>query len=123
MSARLRILIVDDHAGFRAMLRSLLHRLGAEVVECRDGVEAMRCYDEVAPDWVLMDLEMPRLDGLAATRELIANHPQARVLVLTQHDDADSRDAAREAGARHFVPKDQLDLLPPILFSPSDISK
>src|SRR5262249_14486360 len=105
MSARLRILIVDDHAGFRAMLRSLLVRLGVEVVECGDGREAVNRYGEVTPDWVLMDIEMPRLDGLAATRELIALDPRARVLVLTQHDDDDSRDASREAGARHFVPK------------------
>ena len=71
-----------------------------------------------------MDIEMPLLDGLAATQQLTAAHPRARVLILTQHDDEDSRAASLEAGACQFLPKDKLDRLPAILFSPhnNDVS-
>jgi CheY-like chemotaxis protein len=116
MSAPVRILIADDHAAFRGMLRSMLRSFGAEVLECRDGREAVEQCGEFAPDWVLMDIEMPQLDGLAATRRLTMASPGARVIILTQHDDEESRDAAREAGACQFVPKDSLERLPVILF-------
>ena len=116
MSVPLRILIADDHGPFRTMLKSLLGALGAEVVECRDGREALKQFNELAPDWVLMDIEMPGLDGLAATRQLIAGSPQARVVIVTQHDDEQARAAARAAGACGFVSKDELELLPAMLF-------
>lgn len=119
MSAPLRILIADDHAAFRGMVRSLLETFGAEVVECRDGLEALQRFRDSAPDWVLMDIEMPLLDGISATRQLLAASPQTRVLILTQYDDDDSREAAREAGACQFVPKDKLEILAAILF-PTD---
>src|SRR5438128_456018 len=109
MSLPLRILIADDHAPFRTMIKSLLGTLGAEVVEGRNGREALQRFDEFAPDWVLMDIEMPVLDGLAATRRLIAGNPQARVVILTQHNDEQSRAAAREAGACEFAPKDDFE--------------
>ena len=98
------------------MLKSWLLALGAQVIECRDGREALQQFAELAPDWVVMDLEMPRLDGLSATRQLTTTCPKARVIILTQHDDDDSREAAREEGAYEFVPKDKLELLPAILF-------
>ena len=120
MSLPLRILIADDHGPFRTMLKSLLGAQGAEVVECRDGREALKHFDELAPDWVLMDIEMPGLDGLTATRQLMAGNPQARVVILTQHNDEQARAAAREAGACEFVPKDELELLTPILFPPEN---
>jgi CheY-like chemotaxis protein len=118
MSAPLTILIADDHESFRAMLKSYLHAFGANVIECRNGLEALSGFDQFAPDWVLMDTEMPLLDGLTATQQLTAANPHARVLILTQHDDDDSRAASLEAGACQFVPKDRLELLPAILFQP-----
>ena len=118
MSAPIRILIADDHAPFRGMLLSLLRKFGAEVLECRGGQEALERYHGFAPDWVLMDIEMPCLDGLSATEQIIAISPHARILILTQHDDKDARQAAREAGARWFLAKDELERLPAILFYP-----
>ena len=116
MSVPVRILIADDHAAFREMLRSLLQNLGAEVLECRDGLEAVERCGRFAPDWVLMDIEMPRLDGLAATRQITTVNARTRVVMLTQHDDDDLRCAAREAGACQFVPKGNLELLRALLF-------
>jgi CheY-like chemotaxis protein len=112
----LRVLIADDHAAFRTLLSALLATLRTEVVECRDGREAVARFHEFAPDWVLMDLDMPCMDGLSATMQILAASPQARVLILTQHDGEDAREAAREAGAREFLAKDKLELLPAILF-------
>src|SRR5262245_21153890 len=116
MPVPIRILIADDHAPFRGLLQSVLGKFGAEVLECRSGQEALERYTDFAPDWVLMDLEMPCVDGISATEQIIAASPQARVLILTQHDDDDARQAAREAGARWFLPKDKLELLPAFLF-------
>ena len=120
MSAPLRILIADDHEAFRAMLKSMLERLGAEVVECRDGLEAVQRFSEVAPDWVLMDIEMPKLDGLSAARQITAINPKARVVMITQHDDADLRAEAGRAGATGYVRKDNLQVLPGLLKRPPD---
>jgi CheY-like chemotaxis protein len=120
MSAPLRILIVDDHEPFRAMLKSMLGSLGAEVVECRDGREAVQRCREFEPDWVLMDIEMPELDGLSATRQITAMSPRARVVMVTDHDDADLRAEAGRAGAAAYVRKDNLQVLPALLQRLSD---
>jgi len=117
MPVPIRILIADDHAAFRGLLHSVLGKFGVEILECRSGQEALERYADFAPDWVLMDLEMPCVDGISATEQIIATSPQARVLILTQHDDEDARQAAREAGARWFLPKDKLQQLPAILFA------
>ena len=116
MSLPLRILIADDHGPFRTMLKSFLAAHGVEVIECSNAHEALQQFNVVAPDWVLMDIEMPGLDGLAATSLLTASNPKARVIIVTQHDDAQLRAAAREAGACEFVPKDDIELLTPMLF-------
>ena len=102
------------------MLKSYLSGFGANVIECCNGREALQSFHEFAPDWVLMDIEMPLLDGLAATQQLTAANPRARVVILTQHDDEDSRAASLEAGACQFLSKDKLERLPAILFSPNN---
>src|SRR5262245_27354249 len=114
-SALLRILIVDDHEPFRAMLKSMLGTLGAEVVECRDGREAVECFQEFNPDWVLMDIEMRHLDGLSATRQITSLSPHARVVMVTDYDDAELRAEAGRAGAAGYVRKDNLQVLPGLL--------
>src|SRR5262245_31303659 len=120
MSAPLRILIADDHEPFRAMLKSMLGTLGAEIVECRDGREAVQRFSEFAPDWVLMDIEMPQLDGLSATRQITALSPQARVVMVSNYDDADLRAEAGRAGAAAYFRKDNLLELPGLLLRSPD---
>jgi two-component system chemotaxis response regulator CheY len=104
----MKILIADDNASMRRMIRTLFQNVAEEIFECADGSEAVETYNRITPDWVLMDFGMPEMDGLTAIRLIIANDPQARVLLVTQHDDDDLRQAAREAGARGFVLKDNL---------------
>lgn len=105
----MKYLIVDDHAAFRQTLRAFLPAGAAAVVECGDSREAIGCYEALRPDWVLMDIEMPHLDGLAVTRQLLARFPQARVIIVSHHDEEEFRHAAREAGTCGFVHKAHLE--------------
>ena len=102
-----RVLIVDDSRQMRELIKMTLNGVAEVIGECADGEDALRCYEEHRPDWVLMDWEM-RTDGLTATRRIIKAHPEARILIVTQHDDDNLREAAIEAGARGFVLKDDL---------------
>lgn len=103
----IRILLVDDQPAIRSMLKM---RLGLEpdlqvVGEAIDGIEALGWVRNLAPDVVVMDVDTPRIDGLAATEALRFVAPQTQVVILTIHDSARMRDRAREAGAMAFVTK------------------
>ncbi|MFC0678139.1 response regulator [Lysobacter korlensis] len=105
--APLRVLLVDDHPLLRHGLRALLEDVGeAEVVgEASDGAEAIELALALDPDVVVMDLAMPGVSGLDATRQLIDERPELGVLVLTMSDDDASVFAALRAGARGYVLK------------------
>jgi len=103
-----RVLLVDDQALFREALATLLEvRPEIEVVgEAADGAEALDRVAGLQPDVVLMDLHMPVLDGIAATRRLRVERPEARVLALTTFDDDEDVFAALRAGAVGYLLKD-----------------
>ncbi|MFC6015011.1 response regulator [Plantactinospora solaniradicis] len=107
MTAPLRVLIVDDddlmRAGLRAVLSSdeTIH----VVDEAADGAQAVARVRDARPDVVLMDVRMPRLDGIAATREITATASQARILILTTFEDEDYIFGALHAGASGFLLK------------------
>ena len=103
-----KILIVDDHAETRRMTKFFLRDLAIDFEECEDGADALRCYEKTRPDWVLMDWEMRRMNGLAATKQIIGKYPQAQILIITQHDDEQLKEAARTAGAKGFILKENL---------------
>ena len=103
----MRVLIADDHALFRDGLRSLLEAHGIDVVaEARNGREAVELARIHRPDVVLMDLAMPELDGLGATRLLTAELPEIAVVVLTASEDDEDLFEAVKSGAQGFLPKD-----------------
>ena len=104
----IRILLVDDQALFREGLHTLLAiQPDFEVVgEAADGAEALRLADRLRPAVVLMDLRMPVLDGVAATRRLHAEHPDCRVIVLTTFDDDEAVFEGLRAGAVGYLLKD-----------------
>ena len=102
----MRILIADDHPLFRDGLRSLLVAQGYDVVgEAKNGKEAVTLAAELKPDIVLMDLSMPELDGLSATRLISADMPEVRVIILTASDEQTSLFDAIKAGAQGYLLK------------------
>jgi DNA-binding NarL/FixJ family response regulator len=106
-SDAIRVLIVDDHDLFRTGLRNLLEEQGVHVVgEAASGSEAVRIVAEIAPDVVVMDLNMPGITGVEATRQIVGRAPLTRVVVLTISDqDGDVMDAIL-AGACGYLLKD-----------------
>jgi DNA-binding NarL/FixJ family response regulator len=104
---RLRVLLVDDHDLFRTGLRNLLEEQGVQVVgEASGGADALRVVREIAPDVVVMDLNMPGMSGVEATREISAVAPLTRVVVLTISDEDDDVMDAIVAGACGYLVKD-----------------
>jgi CheY-like chemotaxis protein len=105
---RPRILIAEDSAQMRRLMRTLVEDMAGEIVECGGGEEAVALYHATRPDWVLMDIHMPGLDGLAATREIRRYDGAARIVIVTQFDEQELRRAAADAGAIGYVLKENL---------------
>ena len=102
----IRVMLVDDHALVRMGFRMLLADAGIEVVaESGSGEEACQAYPTVRPDAVVMDLSMPGMGGLEAVRRLVARDPQARILILSAHEDTAHPRRALKAGAIGYLTK------------------
>jgi DNA-binding NarL/FixJ family response regulator len=102
----MKILIADDHALIRGSLRSLLEANGLEVLgEARNGREAVELARQLKPDVVLMDLSMPEMDGLAATRLISADQPEVKVVILTASDEDANLFEAIKSGAQGYLLK------------------
>jgi DNA-binding NarL/FixJ family response regulator len=107
---RPRILLADDHEIFRRGLRSILEsRPELEICgEAVDGVDAVEKTKQLLPDIVLMDVSMPNIDGLHATRLIRSELPNCRILILSQHDSPQVLAAALKSGASAYVTKSQV---------------
>jgi DNA-binding NarL/FixJ family response regulator len=103
----LRILVVDDHPVVRQGLKNLLDRHPDwEIIdEAEDGLEAVEKADRLKPDVVVLDLSMPRMNGLDACREIRKNAPDSEILIVTQHDSPQMMREAFNANARGYVVK------------------
>src|SRR3712207_710796 len=114
-TSKIRILVADDHALFRDGLRALFGSVpDTEVVgEAATGEEAVARAEELQPDVVLMDIQMPGANGIEATRRIVGQSPHVGVIVVTMFEDDDSVFAAMRAGARGYVLKgaDQDEIL------------
>ena len=108
MAESIRVLIVDDHAIVREGQRALIDtEPGMEVVgEAVDGYEAVEMADTLQPDVILLDLFMPRKDGIEAIGEIKGGNPEARILVLTSFTEDEKVYAAIKAGAMGYLVKD-----------------
>ena len=105
------LLIVEDNAAMRRLLRRLTCDLAERIEECTDGAQALAVYERLhfgVTDWVLMDIELPSLDGISATQQLCAAHPEARVVIVTNYNDDLTRQRALAGGACGFIHKDNL---------------
>jgi CheY-like chemotaxis protein len=112
-------LIVDDNAKMRCLIRGVLADLADEVYEGSDGEQAVALHRQHRPDWLVVDIAMPVLDGIEATRRIRRAAPDARVVVVTVFNDPALREEAREAGACAYVLKENLLELRQILMGPA----
>jgi CheY-like chemotaxis protein len=107
----MKLLIVEDNPQMRRMIRAMVTDLAEAVTECGDGEEAVAAYAAQqfsANDRVLMDLQMPGVGGLEATRRIRRDFPDANIIIVTQYDDPHWRAAATQAGACGYVLKENL---------------
>jgi DNA-binding NarL/FixJ family response regulator len=103
----IRILIADDHNIFRKGVRALLNSLpNMEVVgEAEDGSAVMKMAAELQPDVILMDIQMPNINGIEATRQIVNDYPDMGIIMLTMFDDDNSTFSAMRAGAKGYILK------------------
>lgn len=104
----MRVLIVDDNRRMRTFIQTMLSDLATEFCEACDGEHAVTMYESFHPDLVLMDIRMPEMDGLEATRRIVQQDPRAKVIIVTDFDLPEYREEARAAGAKEFVGKRNL---------------
>ena len=104
----LKLMIVDDHPATREIIRRVVGDLMSDIRECHGGEAAVELCNEFTPDVVTMDLRMGAMDGLEATKRILGRCPNAVVIIVTQSNFFGLREVALQAGARHFVSKDDL---------------
>lgn len=104
----MKLLLVEDNLQMRQMIRRVVADLADEVCECADDLEAVALYTQQQPDWVLMDIELAHGNGISATRLIKASFPDARILIVTNYNDAMLRAVATQAGACGYVLKENL---------------
>jgi len=101
-----RVLIVDDAVVMRMMIKGILSKNGYEIVgEAQNGVEAVEKYRSLNPDLVTMDMVMPEMDGISAVKEIVADHPDARIIMCTSMGQQALVVEAIQAGAKSFITK------------------
>jgi len=105
----MKILVVDDSAKMQKMICEMFGNDSAkEIITCQDSTQALTYYATYQPNIVLMDIAMPGVDGITVTRQIKQLFPDAKILVVTNYNDPHYRQAAGQAGAIGFVPKDDL---------------
>ena len=108
MNNDVEILIVEDSPSVRRLIRSIVATLADEIYECEDGADALTAYVAHKPDWTLMDIAMKNMNGITATKLIKDQYPDAKIIIVTNFDEADLRESARQAGACAYVLKENL---------------
>jgi len=104
----MNLLIVEESEAMWRLIREVICAPSWRCHECSDGSQALAAYARHRPDWVLLDVEMKAADGIAIAGQICGAFPDAKIVILTSCDDADLRQAAREAGACGYVLKENL---------------
>ena len=110
MTDQLSVLVVDDQALFREIARSMFEATGefSVIAEAEDGIDAIAAYNEQRPDLVLMDIQMARMNGLDAAREILSADPDASIVLISMKADPEYGRIAEEMGALGFMAKRDL---------------
>lgn len=109
------LLIAEDSEKIRKILRNIVGMLFEEIYECSNGQEACDLYAEKNPDYVLMDIQMPVMDGITATKKIMEIDPDAKIIIVTNYDSNVLRKVAKEAGAMSYIMKENLSELNQLL--------
>lgn len=100
------LLIADDNKKIREMLKLMVSSYFTEIYECENGQQAYNLYSQYKPDWTLMDIEMPGMDGICTTRKIKSEYPEAKVIIVTGFDNDNFRKSAEKAGAVNYILKE-----------------
>src|SRR5882757_1739903 len=111
----MKLMIVDDHAGTREMIRKFLSLPGIIFCECASGDEALKCAREFQPDWITLDVNMPGLNGFQSAEALRIQNPLARVMIVTGYNEPHFRKLSNAVGAVGLICKENLMTLHAIL--------
>lgn len=111
----MKYLIVDDNAKFRKLVREEISGVGDEVYELDDGLDVLKYYKEVNPDWVILDIQMKTVNGFEALKILKDKYPSAHVLILSNYSDCCYQQKAKSFGADAFLSKENLPELTGLL--------
>lgn len=104
----MKLLVVEDDKRIRKMILAMVGDIADKSFECENGSQALKIYAEHLPDWVLMDLMMPELDGISATRKIISSFPNAKIIIVTSIKSDAMQKTASIAGACGYVLKENL---------------
>lgn len=104
----MKLLIVEDNFKMREMMKSIFRIEFNEIKECEDGSDVMSAYSHFKPDWVFMDIEMKNLDGITASKKIMSTFPDAKIIIVTNHDNKEFKKDAKSAGVREYVLKENL---------------
>ena len=108
-------MIVDDNKRMREVIKDTLSVIPCSFIECSNGRDAIDSYDRSLPDWVLMDVMMKPMSGITALSEIKKQHPDAKVIMVTNSVEEEVRNASFKVGAAAFVQKESLSLLPDLI--------
>lgn len=111
----MKLLIVDDNAEVRRLIKNIFDKYFEELIECSDGGEAVSLYGIHKPDWVLMDIKMDKMDGLTATKKIIHDYPEAKIIIVSQYNDDIVLAEAMKTGAAGFVNKEDLSKIEEVI--------
>lgn len=115
----MKLMIVEDHAVIRRKICELLARPNVEIHECATGEEAMWSVHDFQPDWIIMDVHLPGLNGFEATEAIRKGLPSVRVIIISAEERDYLRQQAQAVGAEQFLSKHHLARLPGMLWGES----
>jgi two-component system, NarL family, response regulator DegU len=104
----MKLLIVEDNFKVRQLMKSIFKLEFNDIKECQDGSDVLDEYTNFKPDWVFMDIEMKKLDGITASKELLSSFPDAKIIIVTNHDNKEYKKDAKSAGVREYILKENL---------------
>lgn len=105
-------MIVEDNERMRCFIIKYLDNMFSDIYESKDGYSAVKMFENINPDFVLMDIEMPVMDGLQAAKIILNKKPKSNIIFLTQFDEPEYKKKAFEIGGKAFILKENLEQLP-----------